>query len=267
MQKGMISMQTKNILAKTAVVISLCALCSSAFAAPASKTLTKNEELYPQGWSVGDQIKFKKGTAASVNADGAVISGVLASDTYLRPQGWQRIINDYYFVSAYTDRTPFFPRYYRYWNNNSTYNIALSSYGHIRYKGGTAVTFSEQGTVVNGTIADETTVGLGEGQYGFVAFKGGTILDFYDSGAVKMGTLAEDTKLRPVGWQNNAVDMENAGFVEFKAKSTVSLTPNGEVTNCTVKDALKWKNNGIEIELPANTVISFTEQGAAAVTE
>ena len=154
-------MQTKSILAKTAVVISLCALCSSVFAAPTSKGLTKSEELYPQGWTVGDQIKFKKGTTASLNDNGAVISGVLASDTYLRPQGWQRIINDYYFVSAYTNRSPFFPRYYRYWNNNSTYNIALSSYGHIRYKGGTAVTFSEQGTVLNGTIADETTVGLG----------------------------------------------------------------------------------------------------------
>lgn len=53
-------MQTKSILAKTAVVISLCALCSSVFAAPTSKTLTKSEELYPQGWTVGDQIKFKK---------------------------------------------------------------------------------------------------------------------------------------------------------------------------------------------------------------
>ena len=40
-------MQTKSILAKTAVVISLCALCSSVFAAPTSKSLTKSEELYP----------------------------------------------------------------------------------------------------------------------------------------------------------------------------------------------------------------------------
>ena len=53
-------MQTKSILAKTAVVISLCALCSSVFAAPTSKTLTKSEELYPQGWTVGDQIKVQR---------------------------------------------------------------------------------------------------------------------------------------------------------------------------------------------------------------
>ena len=74
-------------------------------------------------------------------------------------------------------------------------------------------------------------------------------VDFYNDGAVKKGTLAEDTKLRPVGWQNNAVDMENAGFVEFKGKSIVSFTPDGEVTNCTVKEPLKWKDNGVEIEV------------------
>ena len=60
-------MQTKSILAKTAVVISLCALCSSVFAAPTSKTLTKSEELYPQGWTVGDQIKFKKGIGIRIS--------------------------------------------------------------------------------------------------------------------------------------------------------------------------------------------------------
>lgn len=51
------------------------------------------------------------------------------------------------------------------------------------------MTFSEQGTVLNGTIADETTVGLGSEKYGFIAFKSGTILDFYNDGAVKKGTL------------------------------------------------------------------------------
>lgn len=62
------------------------------------KTLTKSEELYPQGWTVGDQIKFKKGTTASLNDNGAVISGVLASDTYLRPQGWQAVLLTIYIL-------------------------------------------------------------------------------------------------------------------------------------------------------------------------
>ena len=116
-------------------------------------------------------------------------------------------------------------------------------------------------------MANDITIGIGDNQYGFVTLKSDSIVGFYDDGAVKMGTLAEDTKLRPVGWQNNAVDMENAGFVEFKGKSIVSFTPDGEVTNCTVKEPLKWKDNGVEIELPGGSIINFTEQGAAIVKE
>ena len=262
----MVRVQVKNILLKTAIIINLCVFCGSAFAAPVSKILTKNEELFPQGWSVGDQVKFKKGTMASLDENGSLVTGVLANDTYLRPQGWQRIINDYYSVAAYTEHSFFPPRYYRYWNNSGTYNIVLPSSGHIRYKGGTAVTFSEQGTVLSGTIVDKTTIGIGEGQYGFVDFKSDSVLTFYDNGAVKTGTLSEDTKLRPVGWKNNTINMENAGFVEFKAKSVVNLTQNGEVTSCTAKNILKWKNEGVEVELPPNAVINFTEQGAEVVT-
>ena len=260
-------MKYSRFISKLIVSLSLCTICINVFAEPISKNLHKNEELYPQGWSVGDQVKFKKDTSAILNDKGEVISGVLASDTYLRPQGWERIINDYYFVSAYTNRTPFFPRYYRYWNNNSTYNIALSSYGHIRYKSGTTVKFSEQGTVLNGTVADEITVGIGEGQYGFIAFKNGSVLAFYDNGAVKTGTLSEDTKLRPVGWQNNSVERENVGFIEFKAKSVINFAQNGEVISCTLKEGVKWKNAGIEIDLPANTVVNFSEQGAVSIKE
>ena len=82
----------------------LCfAVAGTAFAAT-SRTLDKNTELHPQGWSVGETIKFKKNTAVRLNDNGEVISGTLADDTYLRPHGWQRIINDHYFVSAYTGR-------------------------------------------------------------------------------------------------------------------------------------------------------------------
>lgn len=118
--------------------------------ADSSRMLDKNTELHPQGWSVGETIKFKKKTAVRLNDIGEVISGTLADDTYLRPQGWQRIINDNYFVSAYTGGA-WFPRYHRYWSG-SVYNIALPSYGHLRYKDDTAVTFSKQGTVLSGTM-------------------------------------------------------------------------------------------------------------------
>lgn len=82
--------------------------------ADSSRMLDKNMELHPQGWSVGETIKFKKKTAVRLNDIGEVISGTLADDTYLRPQGWQRIINDNYFVSAYTGGA-WFPRHHRYW--------------------------------------------------------------------------------------------------------------------------------------------------------
>lgn len=96
-------MLDKKVLLQITLILCLVTFVSDVFAEPISKKLSKNEELYPQGWSVGDQVKFKKNTVVMINDSGAVISGTLANDTFLRPQGWQRIINDYYFISAYTN--------------------------------------------------------------------------------------------------------------------------------------------------------------------
>ena len=87
---------------KKAVIFTalLCFCISNLCFADSSRMLDKNTELHPQGWSVGETIKFKKKTAVRLNDIGEVISGTLADDTYLRPHGWQRIINDNYFVSA-----------------------------------------------------------------------------------------------------------------------------------------------------------------------
>ncbi len=241
-----------------AAVIFTLAFSAAAFA-DSSRMLDKNEELHPQGWSVGDTIKFKKKTAVRLNNYGEVISGTLADDTYLRPHGWQRIINDHYFVSAYTGG--WFPRHHRYWPGG-VYNVALSSYGHLRYKDNTAVTFSEMGTVLSGTLAGKATISIGEGQYGFVTFKEGSILEFYDSGAVKMGTLAEDTQLRPVFWLKNMKDNSNAGFVEFKENTRVNFDENGCIVSGTIKKAVPWKTDGLVINLEEKTEYKFTRQGA-----
>ena len=101
---------------KKAVIFTvlLCFCIGNLCFADSSRMLDKNTELHPQGWSVGETIKFKKKTAVRLNDIGEVISGTLADDTYLRPQGWQRIINDNYFVSAYTGGA-WFPRHHRYW--------------------------------------------------------------------------------------------------------------------------------------------------------
>lgn len=238
----------------------LCFSVSSLAMADSSRALDKNTELHPQGWSVGETIKFKKKTSVRLNDMGEVISGTLADDTYLRPQGWRRVINDNYFVSAYTGGA-WFPRHHRYWPG-SVYNIALPSYGHLRYKDNTAVTFSTQGNVLSGTVASKATLSIGEGQYGFVTFADNSILEFYDNGAVKMGTLNEDTQLRPVFWQQNMADNSNAGFVEFKKDTRIYFDENGLVTSGTIKEAAPWKTGGKVIMLAEKTEYKFTESGA-----
>ena len=89
---------------KKAVIFTalLCFCISNLCFADSSRMLDKNTELHPQGWSVGETIKFKKKTAVRLNDIGEVISGTLADDTYLRPQGWQRIINDNTGRAAFT---------------------------------------------------------------------------------------------------------------------------------------------------------------------
>lgn len=246
----------KNLIV---IAVLLCFSVNAAYA-DSSRTLDKNTELHPQGWSVGETIKFKKKTAVRLNDAGEVISGTLTDDTYLRPQGWQRVINDNYFVSAYTGGA-WFPRHHRYWPG-SVYNIALPSYGHLRYKDNTAVTFSAQGTVLSGTLAARTTISLGDGQYGFVTFADSSILEFYDNGAVKMGTLNEDTQLRPVFWQQNMADNSNAGFVEFKKDTRVYFDKSGLVTAGTIKEAAPWKTGGTIMTLKEKTEYKFTENGA-----
>lgn len=225
-------------------------------------TLAKDTKLHPQGWTVGDLVEFKKGTPLITNELGEVIAGTLAKDTFLQPRGWERVIDDYYYVSAYVDVMPLFPRYQRALIDRR-YNMAIPGYGHLRYKGGTPVTFSENGDVISGTIAEQATVRLVEGKYGFVSFKENTVLSFYDSGAVRSGVLDADTGLRPVGWIANHSEPASAGFVKFRAKQAIEFNEKGEVIAGTLKETAKWRSTaGEAIELPANAAVRFQEQGA-----
>jgi hypothetical protein len=227
-----------------------------------TKVLSKDTKLHPQGWAVGDLPEFKKGTTLTTNDLGEVISGTLAEDTFLHPRGWERVINDYYYVSAYADINPFFPRFHRAFVERS-YNMAIPGYGHLLYKGGTPVTFSEQGDVLSGTIAERATVRLVERKYGFLTFKENTVLSFYDSGAVLSGVLAEDTNLRPVGWNTNHSGGDSAGFVKFSTKKAIEFNKNGEVIAGTLKETVKWRSTeGETVEFPANAAVRFNEQGA-----
>jgi len=229
-----------------------------------SKTLTKETKLHPQGWTVGDQLKFKKDTVVTTNELGEVISGILADNTFLRPIGWQQVLNDYYYASTYAGVDPF-SNHYQHVFIGKAYNTAAPSHGHLLYKGGTQVTFNEYGEVVAGTIAEDATIQLVKDKYGLLNFKEDNGLAFYESGVVHYGVLDEDTNLRPIGWINNIIAEDSAGFVKFSAKKKIEFNEYGEVISGTLKEPLKWHSpDGLVVEFTANTVVNFDEQGAVS---
>ena len=253
----------KRVVGILAVGIVFFSLTNSASAE--ERTLNQDTKLYPQGWSVGEQIKFKKDTRIETNEFGEVEVGVLAGDTYLRPRGWGKVINDYYYASAYADISPFF---FRYPYAERRYNIAVPTYGHLRYKGGTEVAFSAEGDVLSGTIDESAAILLMDGKYGFVNFRKGSILTFYDAGMIKAGTLADDTNLRPVGWNNNLKEKDKAGFLKFKAKEIVEFNDKGLLVKGTLKEKTVWQQpSGMNYELPADKIISFNADSFAEVQE
>ncbi len=229
-----------------------------------TRVLSKDTKLHPQGWAVGDSIQFRKNTAVSFNDREEVVTGTLDKDTMLLPRGWSRVVDDYYFSTVYDGAGPYFGRFglRPYFGRN--YPVTIPGYGHLLYKGGTVVTFDEQGDVVAGTIANKATLRLVEGQYGFVTFKEDTGLRFYNSGAVLSGILDEDTYLRPVGWQKRLKGDDAAGFIKFSKGKIVTFNEHGELTAGTVKEAVTLLTaEGIEQEFPAGSALAWTETGAA----
>ncbi|MDF2570866.1 MAG: hypothetical protein K0R55_2470 [Sporomusa sp.] len=230
-----------------------------------TKTLAKDTKLHPQGWSVGDFIKFRKNTTVSLNQFGEVVSGTLDKDTLLSPRGWDRVLNDYYSTTVHADISPYFHRFYYRPFISTDYNVVIPSYGHLLYKGGTVVTFSDQGDVISGTIADKATVRLIAGNYGFVTFKSDTTLAFYASGAVLSGVLDEDTYLRPIGWKNRLTGDDSAGFIKFNKEKTVTFNEAGEVVSGTVKDVTTLlAEDGTRKAFPAGSRVEFDAVGAAS---
>ena len=217
-------------------------------------TLTKNEVLIPQGWSVADDdLKFKKNTVAELNSQGELITGTLNQNTYLRPTGWKNLINDYAYLET---NNVFFPRFFRPINIRN--GFAVPTYGHVRYKDNTQVTFAPDGTVLSGTISEKVSLKIQQNSYGFVDFKADTELVFYPDGQIKSGTLAENTKLRPLGYQHLQGEKNTPGFLEFKGGTKIEFEHNGYVTQGTLKENATWKTTtGKTIDLPAKKTIQF----------
>ena len=230
----------------------------------ATRVLPKDAKLHPQGWAAGDPVQFRKNTVVNCNDQEEVVTGTLDKDTLLAPRGWSRVIDDYYFATVYDGTGPYFGRFGPRPFFGRNYPVAIPGYGHLLYKGGTVVTFSEQGEVVSGTIAHKATLRLIEGKYGYVTFKEDTVLRFYNSGAVLTGILEEDTYLRPVGWQKLLTGNDAAGYIKFSKGKNVSFNETGELTAGTVKDAVTLlADDGTYKEFPAGSTLQWNENGAA----
>ncbi len=250
---------------KTIPALLLSALLLVMANAALAKTITldKDTKLIPQGWTVADDIKFKKNTNAILNANGELVKGTLASSTYLRPTGWRLLANNYLYVETAPDIFP--PRFFRPFPHH--HGVVIPADGHVRYKTNTLVTFAEDGTVLSGTIDNDVVLQLSEKAYGFVRFKNDTLLSFFPNGRVKSGVLAENTKLRPVGWHNNLAD-ESSGFVEFKSGMRVTFDIDGLVTQGSLTKKTLWHNaDGSSQELEAKAPISFSTDRAAVIDE
>ena len=219
--------------------------------------LEKDTHFYLQGHTVGEEIEFRKGTVVMLNDIGEVVEGVLNEEAYLRPVGWQSIIQDYSYAAAYLDARPFFPRM-----ASSGHQAVMMTFGHLPYKEKTGVVLDENGYVLRGTVKDDVTIALVEGRYGFVTLKGGNELVFYPNGKLKSGVLKEDTNLRPVGWQKRLMpNTSTAGYVMFRAGEEVVFDENGEVIIGTIRNASPMLSDESGKMYLAGTKLSFAEDG------
>ncbi|WP_312198761.1 hypothetical protein [Anaerospora hongkongensis] len=89
----------------------LCVLLTVSSASAETRLLPKDAKLHPQGWSVGELVEFKGSTTVMLNQWGEVVTGTLDKDTLLTPRGWNRILQEYYYVTASSDVRPWFFRY------------------------------------------------------------------------------------------------------------------------------------------------------------
>ena len=241
----------------TAFLLAACLAIGSNAAFAKTIVLDKDTKLVPQGWTVADDIKFKKNTSVTLNDNGQVVGGVLAGDNYLRPTGWKNLASNYYYVES---SAGFFPP--RFFYHPFRPGLVIPADGHVRYCGNKPITFAADGTVLSGTIDNDVVLQLSDTGYGFVRFKNDTELSFYANGRVKKGTLAEATKLRPIGWQYNLQD-EGAGFVEFKGGTAISFDEAGLVSAGTLNKKTLWYNAADSSqELTAKVAVDFAEAGA-----
>lgn len=107
-------------------------------------TVTLNKDKY--GF-----VDFKSGTILSFDQEGHVVHGTLASDTYLRPLGWQK------------------------------HSADKTNAGFLLFKSGTTIDFNADGEVISGTLKEASAWKQADGTV--IALPDKNIIHFSDAGA------------------------------------------------------------------------------------
>lgn len=225
-------------LAKIMIGILSILVFSSGTADSATRImLEKDTSLIPPGCKVARQVLFKGGTEVILNEYGEVIEGTLVPNyTYFFPAGHG----------------------YRLFGSEFE-NVALHHFA-ISFKG--KVIFNEKGEVIKGTLDAYSYHTYMDVAGEYLEFPKGTEIRFHDNGVVASGIMVSDALLRPIGWK--ILDKgKQAGFIWFKGRSEIELTPKCEVTSGTIAKETKIGNT----VYPAGSKLTFSESGEITIAK
>ena len=197
--------------------------------AATTKTLDKETELHPQGWISGS-VRFKAGTAVTLNEQNEVMTGTLAYDESFLTVGNAFISVGESFRPAYFNR--------------------------VEFMKGKPITFNESGEVLNGNLVSHTDIYLIKKKDRFITFQQFTFIAFDNDGNLLQGTLAHNTLLRPIGWKNYLPLDDTAGFLKFKTETEIFFGPGGQVIKGTIAQDFTTLS---KITYRAGTTLQFSE--------
>ncbi len=232
----------RTFLAKVLAGILMACLCCGygvgVNAAPITKILEEDTKLVPPGLMAIDSIPvFKKGTTVTLNDNGEVIEGTLASDPWL---------NCVALLYEENGR-----RYFR-------------QYGYV-FREGTKVLFNNKGEVVKGTFSHNHNIKIAVPINGrsYIMLRPLTEATFHLNGVLASGTidLYAKTHLRPVGWRQINNSDNPGGFVQFKDGTLIELNDKGEVIKGTLNKDSKLLSPGGTKVYEEGTTVEFDDKG------
>ncbi|MDT8901596.1 hypothetical protein [Anaeroselena agilis] len=222
-------------------------LSACAAAAPSTRTLDEDTLITPPGVIAahGDWgIKFKKGTVVTLNENGEVLEGTLASSVRL----------------PCVAGGPFYYTWIPYGG------IELKPNRLLDFKAGTRVTFNGKGEVIKGTVTGNF-IEIPVSQTDYIRLSDNTEVSFHENGMIATCTLNYKTYLRPVGWRqimnvNNTSTELLPGLVQFRKETRLVLNDKCEVIKGTLnKDTKLLSPSGYIKVYEAGTTVEFDDKG------